>query len=131
MTTAHPAGAPRLVIVDQTLRGLQGHHYAYSLGVARAARAAGLAPVVAAHRALPRRLRPDDVPVLPWFSRGWLGGGGFAAPAWLRPAVWRHKLRVLDHFLSVFARRAFPGAVAAWTRRLAGRPPARAPLPLA
>ncbi|OEO29661.1 hypothetical protein VW23_001860 [Devosia insulae DS-56] len=61
----------RLLIADQSLRDLDGHHFEYDFAVAAAARSLGLAPVILANL----DYRAGDAlgaPVVPWFRQDWL-----------------------------------------------------------
>lgn len=62
--------SPRLLIVDQSLRDMAGHHYEYDLALFRAATAASVPTVIGAHASV----RPLDLlgaSVRPWFQRAW------------------------------------------------------------
>ncbi len=66
-------GAPktRLLIVDQSLRDLNGHHYDYDNSVAAAASAKGLSPIIAAHLEFDRSLAEGGVVIKPVFRHTW------------------------------------------------------------
>lgn len=61
----------RLLIVDQSLRDLDGHHFEYDFAVARAAKSLGLEPVILANL---RYGAGDSLGalVVPWFRQDWL-----------------------------------------------------------
>ena len=58
---------PRLIVVDPGLRSALGHNLGYSVAVAQAARARGIAPLVLASREFQGRL-PDGIPCRPSFT---------------------------------------------------------------
>lgn len=61
----------RLLIADQSLRDLDGHHFEYDFAVAEAAKTLGLEPVILANLGY----RAGDAlgaPVVPWFRQDWL-----------------------------------------------------------
>ena len=60
----------RFVLVDQSLRDFDGHHFEYDLAVVRAAAGLGLAPSVVSHRDF-AHAEQLGVPVLPWFADAW------------------------------------------------------------
>src|SRR4051812_36043722 len=60
----------RLLIVDQSLRDMAGHHYEYDVALFRAAASAGVATVVGAHASVqPLELLGGNV--RPWFQKAW------------------------------------------------------------
>ena len=61
----------KLLIVDQSLRDLNGHHYEYDISVAKAALAKGLAPTIAAHLDFDRSLAKGIFGVNPVFKHAW------------------------------------------------------------
>jgi hypothetical protein len=64
------SSAPRLLIVDQSLRDMAGHHYEYDVALFRAAAAAGIQVIVGAHASVQALdLLGDNV--RPWFQRAW------------------------------------------------------------
>lgn len=70
----------RFIVADPGLNGPAGHHLAYSLAVATAARAAGLAPLVLAGRGFTGELDQGRVPVRAVLGTAYqsAGGGGLA-----------------------------------------------------
>ena len=83
---------PKLIIVDQSLRDFDGHHYEYDFSLAAAAKARGLDTSVLAHRAF-SETEDFPSPILGWFSetayqanRGALARLVFAALRPLPPA---------------------------------------------
>jgi glycosyltransferase involved in cell wall biosynthesis len=69
----------RLIIADHGLRNALGHHLSYSMAVAEAARARGIAPLLLTHAAFTAPL-PDWLACRPSFDTGYrtAGGGGRA-----------------------------------------------------
>lgn len=69
----------RLIIADHGLRNALGHHLSYSMAVAEAARARGIAPLLLTHAAFVAPL-PDWLACRPSFDTGYrtAGGGGRA-----------------------------------------------------
>ncbi|MEI7712755.1 MAG: hypothetical protein WCI94_15045 [Rhodospirillales bacterium] len=65
---------PRLIVADPGLRGLLGHHFAYSLAVAEAAQLTGIAPVVLASAAF-RETLPGGIACRPCFAAGYQSAG--------------------------------------------------------
>jgi hypothetical protein len=65
------AGAPKLLIADQSLRDFDGHHYEYDLAIAAAALRLGCAVVVGANAALKPGVGFPGAQLRPWFSRAW------------------------------------------------------------
>jgi len=64
------SNSPRILIVDQSLRDMAGHHYEYDLALFRAAADAGVRVVVGAHASVqPLDLLGDNVRA--WFQRAW------------------------------------------------------------
>lgn len=62
--------SPRILIIDQSLRDMAGHHYEYDVALLRAAAAAGVPMVVGAHASVePLELLGRHV--RPWFQRAW------------------------------------------------------------
>lgn len=62
--------SPKILIVDQSLRDMAGHHYEYDLALFRAAVAAGVPIVVGAHASVePLELLGRNVRA--WFQRAW------------------------------------------------------------
>src|SRR5690242_19667305 len=62
--------SPRILIVDQSLRDMAGHHYEYDVALFRAAATAGVPVVVGAHASVqPLDLLGDNVRA--WFRRAW------------------------------------------------------------
>ncbi len=53
----HEQGITKLLIVDQSLRDLNGHHFEYDVSVAAAASQRGISAVIAAHKSCDRFLR--------------------------------------------------------------------------
>lgn len=62
----------KFVIVDHSLRDLQGHHYECSLSVAEAAKRAGYAPLILAHQQFNPGLKVELMPIMPVFEVDWL-----------------------------------------------------------
>ncbi len=71
METARP---PRLIVADPGLRGLLGHHFAYTHAVAEAAQARGIVPVVLASAAF-RDTLPAGMLCLPSFAAAYQSAG--------------------------------------------------------
>ncbi|WP_353861937.1 glycosyltransferase [Azospirillum formosense] len=61
----------RLVLVDQSFIGYEGHHYEYNMSIAEAAADRGLSVTVAANRRVAVAANRDDVRILPWFRHSW------------------------------------------------------------
>jgi len=121
------AARARLIIVDQSLRDMDGHHYEYDLSIARAAQRAGYAVSVIANQDCARDLAMGGVPLLPYFRRAWteahLGPSAHLARAllsWLPPTL-RQPLIVAASRL----RRKLRGTAAT----IALTPPPQRPLP--
>ena len=74
------SNAPRILIVDQSLKDMAGHHYEYDAALCRAAAAIGVDMIVGAHASVaPLDLLGDKV--RPWFKKAWyetqvFSGGG-------------------------------------------------------
>ena len=62
---------PKFIVVDQSLRDVDGHYFTYSGSVAQAAARRGFESIILAHRRFDRRLQPENVQVLPWFHLAW------------------------------------------------------------
>jgi glycosyltransferase involved in cell wall biosynthesis len=61
----------KLLIVDQSLRDLNGHHSEYDLSVARAAKRLSVLPIIATHVQCDAGISCDDAPIRRHFKRGW------------------------------------------------------------
>lgn len=77
----------RFLILDQSLRDADGHHYEMSRHVALAAAALGLSPRVAAHRDFDTELPFGDTPVDPWFTQTWVDAHQSKAAQAVRRAI--------------------------------------------
>jgi hypothetical protein len=81
------SNAPRILIVDQSLKDMAGHHYEYDAALCRAAAAMGIDMIVGAHASV----QGLDLPggrVRPWFKKAWYETQAFPPeipnePAWL------------------------------------------------
>ena len=58
----------RFLIIDQSLRSFQGHHFEYDVSVAEAAARAGWEPIIFAHKSLSREVEPSSVRVCRLFT---------------------------------------------------------------
>ena len=58
----------RFLIVDQSLRSFQGHHFEYDVSVAEAASRAGWEPIIFSHKSLPREAEPSNIRVVRAFT---------------------------------------------------------------
>ncbi len=63
----------KIVIIDHSLRNLDGHHYEYDVSVAEAAERLGYEPIIVSHKAFPKHLHPVNIRVIPAFTRAWIG----------------------------------------------------------
>jgi glycosyltransferase involved in cell wall biosynthesis len=73
----------RLLIVDQSLRDMAGHHYEYDVALFRAAAAAGVPTVIGAHASVqPLEFLGGNVRA--WFQRAWYEAQG-SQPAAVEP----------------------------------------------
>ncbi len=92
---------PTFCIVDPTLQNLVGHHYAYDVAVAHAARQSGYVPLILAHRQAEREIA-EQVGVEPTFAEDMWGAR--------RPVTWLGralaKLPANVRFLHTLAARA-------------------------
>lgn len=61
----------KLLIVDQSLRDLNGHHYEYDTCVAAAAAQLGLSVVIAAHESYDASVGEAGAGITPYFRRAW------------------------------------------------------------
>lgn len=66
---------PRFILIDQSLRDNQGHHYSYAWAVAEAARARGHDALIVGNKSLDPAIQKDSearsLPIRPWFSETW------------------------------------------------------------
>ena len=67
----HEQGITKLLIVDQSLRDLNGHHFEYDVSVAAAASQLGISAVIAAHKSCDRFLEGTGSEIKPYFHRAW------------------------------------------------------------
>ncbi|WP_088243806.1 glycosyltransferase [Calothrix rhizosoleniae] len=63
----------KFIIIDHSLRDLQGHHYEYDVSVAEAAARLGYEPIIVSHKSFPKQLQPKNIRVIPKFTKAWLG----------------------------------------------------------
>ena len=61
----------KFLIVDQSLRDTNGHHFEYDLSIAKAAAQAGFMVAIAAHKHCDRNLSFGEFKTLYWFQRAW------------------------------------------------------------
>ncbi|MCR9135638.1 MAG: hypothetical protein NXI27_06580 [Alphaproteobacteria bacterium] len=61
---------PRLLIVDQSLKGFEGHHHAYTSSVIEAAHSCGIEPLLACHSDF-KEVSLGDAPIIGRFSVDW------------------------------------------------------------
>ena len=66
-------GVKMLLIVDQSLRSFQGHHFEYDVSVAEAAAREGWDPIILSHKSLSRRAGRRGVRVIRTFRVSWYG----------------------------------------------------------
>ncbi|BFM39499.1 glycosyltransferase [Synechocystis sp. LKSZ1] len=66
----------KFIVIDHSLRDLQGHHYECSLSIAEAAQRAGYDPLILAHRQFNSSPTPDSIPIMPVFEVDWLNQTG-------------------------------------------------------
>ena len=66
-------GKARLLIVDQSLRDMVGHHFEYDLAVGDSAAGHGLSAAVLAHASFKDLALFGDIPVTPWFTQTYYG----------------------------------------------------------
>ena len=64
-------GAVRFVVIDQSLRDMNGHYYEYDISIAEAARDMGVAPQVVANRGCDPALASDAMPIRSYFTWAW------------------------------------------------------------
>jgi glycosyltransferase involved in cell wall biosynthesis len=79
----------KILIVDQSLRDMAGHHYEYDVALFRAAAAAGVPVVIGAHAGV-QRLESLGNNVRPWFQRAWYeshAAGAVALPVAPNPLL--------------------------------------------
>ncbi len=62
-------GKARLLIVDQSLRDMVGHHFEYDLAVGDSAAEHGLSASVLAHASFKDQALFGDIPATPWFTQ--------------------------------------------------------------
>jgi glycosyltransferase involved in cell wall biosynthesis len=67
----HERGITKLLIVDQSLRDLNGHHFEYDISVAAAAIGMGISALIAAHEGCDPSLRAAGATITPYFHRAW------------------------------------------------------------
>ncbi|MBD2363483.1 glycosyltransferase [Anabaena minutissima FACHB-250] len=63
----------KFIIIDHSLKGLTGHHYEYDVSVAEAASCLGYEPVIISNKKFPKYLHPNNIKVIPIFTRDWTG----------------------------------------------------------
>jgi hypothetical protein len=78
--------SPRLLIVDQSLRDMAGHHYEYNVALFRAAAAAGVPILIGANISV-QRLDVFGDNVRPWFERAWYESQGAPASGAAKPIL--------------------------------------------
>src|SRR5262245_8510117 len=78
-----PSTAPRLLVVDQSLKDFQGHHYEYDLAVLDAAARVGIGSMLATHRSFPEQF-VGATPVVGRFRGAWYDAGRTPVRAALR-----------------------------------------------
>jgi hypothetical protein len=92
-----PSSAPRLLVIDQSLKNFEGHYFEYDLAVIEAATRLGVRTALAAHRAYSASTLAD-APVIGRFSDDWNTAGRSPLRSALRrafsilPARLRHPL---------------------------------------
>lgn len=67
----HEPGITKLLIVDQSLRDLNGHHYEYDISVSAAAAGMGISALIAAHESWDSALGAAGADITPYFRRSW------------------------------------------------------------
>jgi glycosyltransferase involved in cell wall biosynthesis len=67
----HERDTTKLLIVDQSLRDLNGHHYEYDVSVSAAAADMGISALIAAHESWDSALGAAGVDITPYFRRSW------------------------------------------------------------
>jgi glycosyltransferase involved in cell wall biosynthesis len=77
---------PKLLIVDQSLRDMAGHHYEYDVALFRAAAAAGVAAVIGAHVSI-QGVDLLGGNVRPWFRKAWYESQGVSAAGRAKPML--------------------------------------------
>ena len=103
------AAKGRFLIIDQSLRSFQGHHFEYDVSVAEAAARAGWEPIIFAHKSLSREAEPSGVGVVRAFRLSWYGEFS-GRLRWLNDRVFRplNPLRLIgwlnDSFFKPLAR---------------------------
>lgn len=61
----------KFILVDQSLKNFQGHHFEYSVSVAEAAREKGLDVSIYCHQDFKQRKTASGIPIRSWFDRAW------------------------------------------------------------
>jgi glycosyltransferase involved in cell wall biosynthesis len=81
-----PSTDPRLVVIDQSLKGFDGHHYEYDLAVLKAAAKLDLQTMLATHRDFPGDLL-GSTPTVRRFAETWNDARHSNARAFARRAL--------------------------------------------
>jgi hypothetical protein len=80
------SNAPRILIVDQSLKDMAGHHYEYDAALCRGAAAIGIDTIVGAHASFAALDLLGDQ-VRPWFKKAWYETQAFPAAALREPTL--------------------------------------------
>jgi len=63
----------KFIIIDQSLKDLQGHHFEYDISVGEAANRLGYETVIISHKNFPVELHPRNIIIIPVFKTDWVG----------------------------------------------------------